>query len=532
MQPSASKGRTTVPDGSGKPVKRAGEERNAVPVSMRTMTQRKILVLPAVLLAGALGAQTRSGVAPSGNGDTSPGSGATAVQAAQSVLAQQPRSSSATGAQDNFKGSVVEGKATDGVLDLGLSDAIQRGLKTNLGLILETSSVKEAGGKRLQELQSLLPTARAEGTYNVQQVNLAAFGLSFPGINPIVGPFQVFDFRGYLSQTVLNVQSLENYIAAKHNFAAAKLSAEDARDMVALTVGNAYLLCIADASRVESVQAQVNSSKVSLDQATAAHEAGTSPKLDVLRAQVDYQNQQQLLISAKNDLAKDKLALARTIGLPLEQEFRLTDTVPFQPLESLDANAAFQQALKNRRDLAAAEETLKGAGAEKTAAWAQQLPAVTVSGDLGAIGPTLGSLDKTYTASGNVKAPLLQIAKTRGDKEVADATYQTARAQLSDKVQQVNQDIRSAILDIQSAAKLVEATRTNVATANEALAESQERFRAGVSDNLAVSQAQSQAAQANDQYIGALYQHNLAKLELARALGVAQSNYKDYVGGK
>ncbi|WP_263411627.1 TolC family protein [Terriglobus tenax] len=484
-----------------------------------------------MLLAGALGAQSRSGIAPSGGGDTSPGSGAAAVQAAQGVLAQQSQGAGSSG-QNNFKGSVVEGKATDGVLDLSLSDAIQRGLKTNLGLILETSSVKEASGKRLQELQALLPTAHGEATYNVQQVNLAAYGLSFPGFNPIVGPFQVFDFRAYLSQSVVNVQSLENYIAAKHNFSASKLTAEDARDMVTLTVGNAYLLCVADAARVESVQAQVNSSKVSLDQATAAHDAGTSPKLDVLRAQVDYQNQQQLLISAKNDLAKDMLALARTIGMPLEQQFRLTDTSPFQPMENLNAEAAFQQALKTRKDLAAAEETLKGAGAEKTAAWAQQLPAVSVSGDYGVIGPTLSHLDGTYTVSGNVKAPILQIAKTKGDVEVADASLQTARAQLSDKVQQVNQDIRTSILDIQSAAKLVEATHTNVETANEALLEAQERFKAGVSDNLAVSQAQSQAAQANDQYISALYQHNLAKLELARALGVAQTNYKDYVGGK
>ncbi|MGO4210854.1 TolC family protein, partial [Terriglobus sp. YAF25] len=158
------------------------------------------MVLPAMLLAGALGAQqqSRSGVAPSGAGNTSPGSGAAAVQAAQGVLQQQSRSTTGTSGQDNFKGSVVEGKATDGVLDLSLGDAIRRGLKTNLGLILETSSVKESGGKRLQELQALLPTARGEVTYNVQQVNLAAFGLSFPGVSPIVGPFQVFDFRGYL----------------------------------------------------------------------------------------------------------------------------------------------------------------------------------------------------------------------------------------------------------------------------------------------------------------------------------------------
>jgi outer membrane protein TolC len=128
--------------------------------------------------------------------------------------------------------------------------------------------------------------------------------------------------------------------------------------------------------------------------------------------------------------------------------------------------------------------------------------------------------------------PVLQIAKTRGQEQVAEAQYEQAQARLADQVQQVNADIRDNILDIQAAAKLVEATHSNVELANEALSEAQQRFRAGVSDNLPVSQAQSQTEQANDQYISALYQHNVAKLALARALGVAQTNYKDYLGGK
>jgi len=146
---------------------------------------------------------------------------------------------------------------------------------------------------RLEELQALLPTVTATASIEVQQINLAAFGLKIPGLNPIVGPFQVVDFRAYLTQNLVNVSALKNYIAAKHNFAGAKLTAEDARDLVVLTVGNAYLLCIADAARIEAVTAELATSKISLDQAVANHDAGTSPRLDVLRAQVDYQNEQQ-----------------------------------------------------------------------------------------------------------------------------------------------------------------------------------------------------------------------------------------------
>jgi len=433
---------------------------------------------------------------------------------------------------DSYKGSIVNGIATDGVMDLSLADSIQRGLKTNLGIILQSSAEKNANGQRLEQLQALLPTVSGSISYQVQQVNLAAYGLSFPGFNPIIGPFQVEDFRASLSQTLFNVQSLRNYMAAKHNFASAKLSAQDARDMVVLTVGNAYLLCVADAARVEAVKAELATSKLSYDQAVSNHEAGTSPRIDVLRAQVDYQNEQQSLISTTNQLEKDKLALARTIGLPLDQKFQLTDLVPYQALDGVDPKTAFEQALKNRKDLQALNETVKGAEESKKAAWDQQLPQADVSGNFGDQGTTVGHSHGTYSVTGEITAPILQIAKTKGDEQVAGSQLEQAKARYSDQIQQVNADIRDSILDIQAAAKLVEATKSNVELATEALSEAQQRFHAGVSDNLPVSQAQTQTEQANDQYISALYQHNVAKLSLARALGVAQTSYKDYLGGK
>ena len=486
------------------------------------------------LAAGQMGvyAQTAGPTQQKQPSGTSTSYDSSTVAGAQQQLYNASGQNGAAVTQDSFKGSIVTGKATDGVLDLSLDDAIQRGLRQNLGLILQTSSVKNANGQRLEELQALLPTVNATASYEVQQINLAAYGLKFPGINPIIGPFQVVDFRAYLTQNLVNVSALRNYIAAKHNFEGAKLTAEDARDLVVLTVGNAYLLCIADAARIEAVNAELATSKISLDQAIANHDAGTSPRLDVLRAQVDYQNEQQSLISAKNNLEKDKLALARTIGLPLDQAFRLSDLVPFKALDNVDPNAAFQQALSARKDIAAYAEQVKGFQAEKASAKAYQYPVVSVNGDYGDIGETPGHSHGTFTATGQISVPVLQIAKTRGQEQVADAQYQQAQAKLSDQIQQVNQDVHDSILDIQTAAKLVDSTHSNVDLANEALSEAQQRFHAGVSDNLPVSQAQSQTEQANDQYISALYQHNIAKLALARAMGIAETKYKDYLGGK
>jgi len=487
--------------------------------------------LVALLSSASAGHAQGPGGSSSAVGATTPGQAQAAEGALQELSAPTGQNLAAP-TQDSFKGSLVDGYAAGATLDLSLDDAIARGLRQNLGLILQTTAQQNAHGQQLEQLQALLPTVTGDASIEVQQINLAAFGLKFPGLKPIIGPFQTIDFRAYLTQNLVNVPALENYLAAKHNFASAKLTAEDARDMVVLTVGNAYLLCIADAARIEAVNAELATSKVSLDQATDSHEAGISPRLDVLRAQVDYQNEQQSLISATNQLAKDKLALARAIGLPLDQAFRLTDTEPYAALDNLDPAAAFAQALKNRKDLAAQSEQVAAASAQKTAAFASQLPTAKFTGDYGDLGQTVNHSHSTYTATGKIEAPILQIASTRGQEDVADSQYVQAKDKLADQIQQVNADIRDSILDIQSAAKLVEAAKSNVDLANEELSEAQQRFHAGVADNLPVSQAQSSVEQANDQYISALYQHNAAKLSLARALGVAQTNLKDYLGGK
>ncbi len=511
---------------------------------------RRLCATGVMLAAGATGLSQSSPGAGQSRGSSTTGGSVTGgvgpnalIPAAQQQLfnAGQQGSSSSGGSSGSssgssstnpYQGSLIEGKATGTVIELPLDDAIQRGLRNNLGAILERQSALTANGQRLEQLQTLLPTVTGDAAITVQQVNLAAYGLKFPGLNPIIGPFQTVDFRASLQQTLFNVQSLETYLQSKHNFQGAKLSAEDARDMVVLTVGNAYLVCIADGARILAVQAELATARVTLDQAIAQHEAGTSPRLDVLRAQVDFQNEQQTLISSQNQLAKDRIALARVIGLPLDQAFNLTTSAPYKALDGLDPETEFAQALKQRKDLAADAEQVRAAEAGKKAAFGYQLPSFDVSGNYGDLGPTPGHSHGTFLATGEVSVPILQIARVRGQNAVAEAQLETSRAQLSDQIQQVNADVRDSLLDIAAAAKLVEAARSNLSLATEALSEAQQRFRAGVSDNLPVSQAQSQTEQANDQYISALYQHNVAKLSLARALGSAETNYKVFLGGK
>jgi len=406
-----------------------------------------------------------------------------------------------------FQGSIPSGEATGQTIDLSLDDAITRGLRNNLGVILSSQQMAAARGQRLSQLQSLLPSVGLKAQESVLQVDLPAQGLRIKGFPTVLGPFGYTDVRASFDMALLDLPSLRNYLAARHNFTSAELTAADAHDLVVLTVGNAYLLALADEARVASVEAQVATAKVSLDQAAANHAAGTAPLLDELRARVDEQSLEQQLIVARNALEKDKLALARTIGLPLAQSFTLADKAPYAAFDQLDVEQAIHSAQANRKDLAALVEQKQAAAEQRKAATAERLPTVRFSGDYGDIGTTLAHSHGTGDASGTVSVPLFREFALRGDAQQAQAQLDTAQARLSDAQAQVDADVR------------------------EALNEAQQRYANGVSDNLAVSQAQQSVAQANDQYVASLYRHNMAKLSLARALG-AGANYKTYLGGK
>jgi outer membrane protein TolC len=457
-----------------------------------------------------------------------------ALSAPGGLAAQVPsglQSSQASGpTASSFQGSVATGDVSPQPISLSLDEAIQRGLKADLGVILSGTQTNAARGERLSQLQALLPSADASIKEAVMQTDLPAEGLRFKGYT-IVGPFGFTDLRASLSWSLVDVASLRNYLAARHNFDAAGLSALDAREMVVLTVGNAYLLALADETQIASVEAQVATAKVSLDQAIANHQAGTAPLLDELRSRVDYQSLEQQLIVARNAFDKDKLALARTIGLPLAQSFTLADKAPYAAFDQIDVDAAIRQAKLDRKDLAAMVEQTKAAEEQRKAATADRFPTLKFDGDYGDIGVNLSTSHGTGSATGTLSVPLFKEFELRGEAQQAQTQLDTQRAQLSDKNAQVDADIRDALLDIASTQKQVEVARSSVDLAKEALSEAQQRYANGVSDNLAVSQAEQSVAQANDQYVTGLYRHNVAKLSLARALGAGQ-NYKNYLGGK
>ena len=471
------------------------------------------------------GSSSSTSTASSGGGSSSSGSSSSGG-GSYGPSAPMPPDSSV------YQGSVVTDKATGDVLPLSLERAINLGLQHNLGLIISQTNESTAGGERLQQLQNLLPAVNGDFRTAVQETNLKAEGLNIPGIPTIIGPYGYQDVRASMTWSLLNISSLQKYLASKHNFTATQLSYADARDLVVLTVGNAFLVCVADESTIRNDQAQVDSSKVSLDQAVSNHQAGTAPLLDELRARVDYQTQQQGLISTQNQYAKDKISLARAIGLPLDQKFELTDLPTYVPLPDVDPKVAEAQAMTTRQDLAASAETARGAGEDRKAATAERYPTISFSGDFGDIGQNLAKSHSTFTAVGTASVPIFQEAKLRGDARLAQSQLDQELATLNNLHGQVQADVANSIYDIETAAKQVEVSHSNVQLATQELTDAQERYAAGVADNLPVTQALASVAQANSQYVTSLYQHSVAKLELARAMGVVGTKYQQYLGGK
>jgi outer membrane protein TolC len=431
--------------------------------------------------------------------------------------------------QNPFTGSVPQGKATPEVLPLSFKDAIDRGLRNNLGLLLQIDNTSATRGEKWKELSELLPNLTTATSENAAQDNLATRGLRFPGLPKIVGPYGYFDTRVYLTQSLFSLKALNRERGASYNERAAQYTYKDARDLLVLAVGNAYLQALAGGARVETAQAQVQTAQALYGKSVDQQNAGVSPAIDTLRAKVELQTRQQQLIAARNDYAKQKLALARVIGLPPGQEFRLSDRAPYEPLSTLGLEESLERAYALRSDYQAALQQVRAAEHFRKAATAEYFPSVDVAGNYGDIGVTPGNSHGTFQVAGTLRVPIFQGGKVHGDVLQAEAVLRQSRQQLENLRGQIDYDVRTALLDLAAAADQVEVARSSVDLADQTLAQARDRFTAGVADNLEVVQAQETIAAASESYISSLYAHNLAKVALARAMGYAEEGVKQYL---
>jgi outer membrane protein TolC len=434
-----------------------------------------------------------------------------------------------------YSGSVPSARV-EGVLALSLEGAIERGLKQNLGALLASEDIGSARGQRWKELSALLPNTLVSSYVDGSKIDLAEFGFNFssPGLTipTVVGPFGYYDSRAYLTQSVFDWNAIQKTHAATENLKAAQYTYKDARDLVVLAVGYAYLQGIADEARIETAEAQVKSAQAVYDQADEQVKAGTSPAIDALRAQVELKTRQQQLILAKNDFAIQKLTLARVIGLAPGQKFELTDQSPYAPLATMTVEEAEQRAYESRSDYQAALAQVRAAEYTRRAATAEHYPSVSASGDFGVAG-AYQTLQTTgvFDVRGTVTIPIFAGGKVHGDVLQAEAQLRQSRERLENLRAQIDSDVRTALLNLESSSEQVAVAKDNIDLADQTLTQSRDRFTAGVTDTVEVVQAEEAVASAHENYISALYNYNYSKISLARALGLAEQGVKDYFKG-
>ena len=432
---------------------------------------------------------------------------------------------------DPYAGSLPQGKATTETIDLTIEQALDMGLKYNLGLYLSERVNDQARAARLRALSELLPNFNGAIGEELQRINLRSFGFTFGGFPSSVGPFGLFQAGATGTWNFGDLSRIDSLRAAKQNVQAAQFSYKDARDTVVLAVGANYLLTIAAESRVAAVQAEVTTAQALYQLALDQENAGLAPQIDTLRSRVQLQAQQQTLIQAQNALEKQRIALARVIGLPVQQKFRLINRVPYHPVPEIDANTAYERALQTRADYQAALASLKAAQLNRSSAWKEYLPTLGAEGQYAVLGFTPSMLGPQYSVAGTLNIPIFQGGKVRADVEQASAVLKQRQAQVDNLKAGIEQDVQDALLDLKAAAQQVEVATVGLDLAKQTLAQSQDRFAAGVTYNVVVIQAQQSLAAAIDEYIASLYEHNIAKVLLARAIGNAEQLAKQYLAG-
>jgi outer membrane protein TolC len=454
--------------------------------------------------------------------------------------AQNPSS-----AADPFEGSITAQPATGDTFKLSLDDAVERGLKTNLGLREAEDNELTLKGEKSQAFQEFLPTLTFSADTGFYQHDLVALGFNesvvskFKGLFPggklppglsLITKDDLTDAQFHLDWTLFSGPVIAGWKASGAATRSAYFAKMTARGQVVENVATQYLRVLADQSEVENAQAQVAEAQVLLNHAHLAHLAGTEANLDELRAKVQLEAQQQAEIADQNQLEKDRILLKREIGIDPGQKMELTDTSPYNRLAVETPEEVLAIAYKDRQDYQNLQNQAVEFKAVHNAYRGQRLPTLTFSSYYGTSTVDGAGTHGNFTAVGTVSVPLFREARLRGDEEASLAQLQSVNAQLDDLRVHIDQQVRSALLDVNTDARLVDVARSNVDLAARALSDETSRVNAGVDDNLPLVTAQDELAAAQTNLVESLYQYNVSKILLARASGVLEQQYRIFLG--
>jgi outer membrane protein TolC len=437
------------------------------------------------------------------------------------------------GFSPNLFGSVAQGQPMAGSIQLTVGDAIDRALKYNLGAIVAGQETRIATAARLRALSRFLPKLNVDVSETVQQIDLAAFGFSgFPGVGTVVGPFNVFDVRAHYSQTVLDARRFHELKAESEHLNASSFGQQDVRELIVLLTTGLYLEAVANTSRVEAARAQLATAQAVYDRAMDLKASGVAPGIDVVRAQVQLETQKQRIVATENDQAKQKLAVARAIGLPQSQEFTLTNNFITTPVPLPSFEEELELALTSRSDYRRAASLIREAEENRKAALGRRIPSIKVDANYGDIGSAPWNSHGTMFFQGTLSVPIYTGGQTKAEILESDAVLEQRKAEASNLRDQIEYELRTANLDIQAANDQVRVAQAARDLAQEQLMQAQDRFAAGVANGLEVTQAQEAVATADENYISSAHALNISEAAIGRAIGNAEGTIKQFFGAK
>ena len=417
---------------------------------------------------------------------------------------------------------------------LTLQDAIQKALQANLSVLVANTRVEEAEGTRIRRLSAaLLPRVNAQVYANYQNHDLQAEGLSFTGlpIPKVVGPLSNYDFRIYAQQNIVDLQSYRGFKASERALDAGKIDYRDTRDLIVRAIAALYLNAQSAAARVDAAQSRVTDSETLYKLAKDKHDAGTATGVDVLRAQVQLANDRQALLIARNQLKQSLLELARNLGMNPATPLELAEPLNYRPIQQPEPEALALAALTTRADYLSLASQRQGLVEQQRASHARSYPKLSVSGNFGEIGRSIGGVQSTGLVQGQIDFTLFDRDRNGEAQELA-SRIKRIDDQIADLRRGIEEDIREALLNLESATEQVDVAREGQELARRELQLAQDRFQSGTTNNVEVVTAQDELARAEENYIIAVSSHVDAKCALARAMGDTEKNIVEFMGNQ
>ena len=431
-------------------------------------------------------------------------------------------------AQSNAKVQTLPAVAPSEVLRLTLDQAVALALKQNPTAQIAILTAAQSEQDKNIARADLLPQANARISDEAEKVNLLAqFGgkVALPGFPKTIGPYQFFSAGPSVSAPVFDLTLWQRYQAARNTANAGKANSLSTREQVILLTVSQYIGTLRAVANVQASQSRVDLAQALYDQAADLQKEGVGTGIDTLRANVELQNEKQRLLEAQNDRETLLYGLSRLLNLDPRQKIELADALNFSDTPQPEVEASIEAALADRQEWKALNSQVKAAESEKKVAQSERLPNVRFDGTFAYVGTSGNTTLPTYTYTGSVNLPLFTGGRIHAEVVRADLEIRKLQEQRADLRNQIALDVKTALLNLESARNEVQVANLGVQLSKEEVDQARDRFKAGVANNIEVIQAQDSLSRANDNQIAALYRFNQARADYARSIGQMERVY-------